>query len=204
MLSFSVLQEGNAWACWLNTSLAFPCSGTNFQTQNLNVISIPPTPCACCRILLSHFKSCSKNFCKLLTDRMGTSALTALLLWIGLGSLFCFFFFFFKWGIPTLGDLEKNRLRQGLHGSVTLLCTVLSIKVKHNILDDLVEVYIPEWISMSLGWKMATEKVLKLSDLIKMCLANCVLWYLYCFAITHVYTDMTQCSAHIIFNVRKH
>lgn len=38
-----------------------------------------------------------------------------------------------------------------LHGSVTVPCSVLSIKVKHNILDDLVEVYIPKRISMSLG-----------------------------------------------------
>jgi len=51
---------------------------------------------------------------------------------------------------------------------------------------------------------MATKKVLKLSDLITKCLANCVLWYLYRFAITHVYTDTTQYSAHIIFNSQKH
>lgn len=72
---------------------------------------------ACCRILLSHSKSCSKNFCKLLTGKMGTSALTALDFWIGL-VFFCgwlvgvCFSFFFLCDILTLGDLEKNRLRQ--------------------------------------------------------------------------------------------
>lgn len=89
-----------------------------------------------------------------------------------------------------------------LHGSVTVPCTVLSIKVKHNILDDLVEVYIAKWISMSLGWKTATKKVLKLSDLITVCWANCLLWCLYCFAISHVDMDMTQCTTRIIFNSR--
>lgn len=66
----------------------FSLSGKNFQTQTPNVISIPPTPCACHRILTSHSESCSKNFCKLLTDRMGTSALAAPVFWIGLGSIF--------------------------------------------------------------------------------------------------------------------
>lgn len=87
-----------------------------------------------------------------------------------------------------------------LHGSVTVPCSVLSIKVKHNILDDLVEVYIPKRISMSLGWKTAPKKVLKLSDLITVCWASCLLWCLYCFVIAHVDMDMTQCTTHIIFN----
>lgn len=88
-----------------------------------------------------------------------------------------------------------------LHGSVIVPCTVLSIKVKHNILDDLVEVYIPKRISMSLGWKTAPKKVLKLSDLITVCWANCLLWCLYGFVIAHVDMDMTQCITHIIFNL---
>lgn len=88
-----------------------------------------------------------------------------------------------------------------LHGSVTIPCTVLSIKVKHNILDDLVEFYIPKWISMSLGWKTAPKKVLKLSDLITVCWVNCLLWCLYCFVIAHVDMDMTQCITHIFFNL---
>lgn len=68
----------------------FSLSGENFQTQTLNVISIPPTPCACRRIITSHSESCSKNFCKLLTGRMGTSVLAAPDFWIALGSVFFF------------------------------------------------------------------------------------------------------------------